>query len=157
MKNTHKFILACLCTFSVQISHADKVDDLMEVMHIKSQMIRGFDAMQPTIDMQVKQLSLNEAQTEELTRIYKEWFENDYEQEKVFEEAKNIYRKAFTDEELDDLITFYKMPIGEKFAITFPQIMQANTINSMKEGQRSQAILREKAKPFLEKLNKGSE
>jgi uncharacterized protein len=47
-------------------------------------------------------------------------------EKEIGEGMAKIYAQAFTEQELKDLVTFYKSPLGQKLLLTEPQAIQAS-------------------------------
>jgi uncharacterized protein len=54
----------------------------------------------------------------------------------------SVYASAFTEQELKDLVTFYKSPLGQKLLTTEPQAIQ-----------QSMAFMNQWAQSFAEMVN----
>ena len=52
---------------------------------------------------------------------------------KVREDKLNLYDKYFTREEIDDMIAFYKSPVGRKYVSMKPEITKEIVMKVMKE------------------------
>ena len=132
----------------------DAADELAELIGLKDQMESGFNAMLPIVIQQARQMNLNEDQTEQLKAIYKSWFMKDFDHESVTKEMIQLYAEEFTVEELKELTTFYKTPIGIKSLKVLPQLMAKGAQIGAKEGQAKQPELMKRLEPLLEQIKK---
>jgi hypothetical protein len=98
-------------------SHAQAASELLEVMHVEK-------SVDDAIDIMVKaQIQSNPdlAQVEDLLRAfltkYMAWsaLHDDYAQ---------LYVDTFTEDEIRQLVSFYRTPLGQKVIDTLPQIMR---------------------------------
>ena len=150
-----------LFSLSTSLAFAEPNEDAMhaaralaEVAGITDQMEAGFDAMLPIIKQQSEGLGLTPAEEVELTAIYKDWFQNDLDQQALLKQIVLLYAETFTVEELQDLIAFYQTPLGKKTLTTMPQLMAKCAELGVAEGQKKQHLLLEKLTPFFERVNK---
>ena len=131
-------------------SPADDADELMKAMKIKDQMLGGFEAMMPMIDQMAVQMGLDEAGKKELLAIYRDWYDEDIDHDKILKEVTALYRKAFTEDELRAMLAFFTSPVGQKVVMQSPQLMKEGAQIGMKEGQAKQEFLMKRLEPFME-------
>jgi len=149
-----------ICAFStLALAQTDQkalgaADELAELIGLKDQMESGFNAMIPIILQQAEQMNLSEDQTEELKGIYKSWFMEDFDHESTTKEIIQLYAQEFTAKELEELIAFYKTPIGIRSLKAMPQLMAKGAQIGAKEGQAKEPELMKRLKPFLEQIKK---
>lgn len=135
-------------------SPADEAEELMKVMRIKEQMLGGFEAMMPIVDQMAVQMGLDAEGKKELLAIYKDWFEEDIDRDKILKEVTELYRESFTKDEIRDMLGFFSSPVGQKVVLESPTLMKKGAEIGMLEGQKKQQFLLERLKPFLEKQGK---
>lgn len=141
-----------LCTISLSTVAQEKpIDELFSVMAMEEQMAGGFEAMLPVIDQMSTKFKLDSEGKEELKNIFRTWYNEDIDRSKMINEMKRLYSQAFTADEMAEIISFYKTPIGQKFLEKSPQLMQLGAQIGMKEAQSKQIKLMERVTPFLEK------
>jgi len=131
----------------------DSVDKMFEVMDMERQMNGGFEAMLPLIDQMAAQFRLDATGKEELTTIYRTWFNDDIDRDKMINTIKDLYAETFTEQEIDAITAFYRTDVGQKFLGKQPELMQIGAQLGMTEAQSKQAQLLERLQPFLEKYN----
>lgn len=124
---------------------------LAEVMGLKEQMSGGVQSMMPMIDKIALQLQLDAAGKTELIDIYKKWFENDLDHQKLLNELTKLYAETFTVQELDGLREFYLTPLGKKALKETPKVMQKGAQALMQEATAKQPLLMTKLNAFVEK------
>lgn len=127
------------------------VNELMVVMEIDKQMNGGFEAMLPAVDQLALQLSLNEEEKKELLDIYRAWFEEDIDRKKLVDGTADLYRQAFSEDEIKEMLQFFSTPTGKKVVKESPALMQKGAQLGMVEAQEKQALLLERLSPFIEK------
>jgi hypothetical protein len=132
------------------ITHADSADDLMDVMDVEKQMLGGFEAMLPMVDQMALQLSLSDTEKEELLNIYRTWFEDDIDREKLVKGTTDLYRQAFTNDEIKEMLAFFSSPTGQKVIQQSPTLMQEGAKLGMIEAQAKQSLLLARLNPFIE-------
>jgi len=124
--------------------------ELIQVMGLKEQMSTGFDAMMPMIQGQADQLNLSPEQQEKLIGIYKTWFTEDLDHDRMEKSIIRIYAQTFNEKELKELIAFYKTPLGKKVLEKTPELMETSALMGMDEATKNQGKLMERLTPFLE-------
>ncbi|MCF7481539.1 DUF2059 domain-containing protein [Vibrio sp. J1-1] len=155
MKNLRKFVVVALLVASpFGAMAADKqvpAERLLEVMKAEEQLTGGFEAMAPVIEQLANNLQLNNAEKEELVNIYRDWFINDLDRQKIIDELASLYAQTFNQQEIELMTEFYSTTAGQKFVEKAPALMQAGAQLGMQEAERAQPQLIEKLTPFLEK------
>jgi hypothetical protein len=127
------------------------VDEMFRVMSIDKQLTGGFEAMMPVIDQMTSQFKLDSEGKEELRGIFRKWFNEDIDREKIIREVKKLYSQTFTKDELRQVTKFYQSSVGKKFLEKSALLMQTGAQIGMEEAQTKQVKLMERVKPFLEK------
>ena len=153
----NKLILLLLmpCAFAAPVAAQEAaIDEMFRVMKMETQMTGGFEAMLPVVENMSAKLALNMEQEEELKEIFRTWFNEDFDKQKLVGEIKEIYTKSFSEEEIKEITRFYKTPVGKKFLELSPALMKEGARLGMLEGQQKQGKLRERIYPFLEKHGK---
>ncbi|ELB2962470.1 DUF2059 domain-containing protein [Vibrio parahaemolyticus] len=154
MKFLWKFIVIALLAanpISAIATDQDAAERLLKVMKVEKQLSEGFEAMTPMIDQLANSLQLNKSQTEELVNIYRDWFLNDIDRQRIIDELAILYSQTFSQQEIESMIVFYSTPEGQKFIEKAPALMQAGAQLGMQEAELAQPQLIEKLTPFLEK------
>ncbi len=127
------------------------VDEMFRVMSMDKQITGGFEAMMPVIDQMTSKFNLDSEGKEELRGIFRTWFNEDIDREKIIREVKKLYSQTFTNDELREVTKFYQSSVGKKFLEKSALLIQTGTQIGMKEAQTKQVKLIERVKPFLEK------
>jgi hypothetical protein len=127
------------------------VDKMFRVMAMDKQFAGGFEAMMPMIDQMSVRFKLNSEAKEELKDIFRSWFNEDINRDKLMKEMKERYSQSFTQNEISEITKFYQTTVGKKFLEKSVQLMKISAQAGMKEAQSKQSLLRERIKPFLEK------
>lgn len=129
----------------------NSVKELFAVMGMENQLQGGFEAMLPVVDQLAARYNLNVDEKEELRNIYRDWFDNDIDRKSIRDQLVTLYADNFTETEINELIVFYKTPLGQKFLQKNPELMRLGAQIGMHEGQAKQHLLLKKLKPFMEK------
>jgi len=127
------------------------IDEMFRVMSMDKQITGGFEAMLPVIDQMTARFKLDIQGKEELREIFRTWFNEDIDREKMINEVKKLYVQAFTNDELREVTKFYQTPVGKKFLEKSAQLMKYSAQIGMQEAQTKQVKLMDRVKPFLEK------
>jgi len=123
---------------------------LGEITGLKEQFASGFQSMMPMIVQQAQRMQLSNEQRAELLAIYRDWFNEDLDQQWMFDQSVLLYAKSFSKEELEAIIEFYETPAGKKALLVLPQLVQQGAELGMQEAQSKQDQLMKRLKPFLE-------
>ncbi len=133
------------------VAKEQPVDELFKVMSIETQLASGFEAMLPMIEQIAADLKLDNEGKAELIDIFRTWFREDIDRDKIYQQMKQLYVQAFSDDEIREITAFYQTAIGKKFIEVLPNLMKDGAQIGMQEAQVKQAKLMTRLKPFLEK------
>ncbi|QBG34655.1 DUF2059 domain-containing protein [Litorilituus sediminis] len=133
------------------VAKEQPVDELFKVMSIETQLASGFEAMLPMIEQIAADLKLDNEGKAELIDIFRTWFREDIDRDKIYQQMKQLYVQAFSDDEIREITAFYQTAIGKKFIEVLPNLMKDGAQIGMQEAQVKQAKLMARLKPFLEK------
>jgi len=153
----HRLLIALIAfapVFAKAAPDADTLkaaEEMAQTIGLEKQMLNGFNAMLPSIDMVAKRLNLAPAETEELKEIYRVWFMEDIDQADLRKQVISIYAESYSKDELTELTKFYKSSLGQKTLSTMPEIMRKSSTAGMQAAQAKQIALQERLKPFMEK------
>ena len=148
-----KILLALALVFPFTVSaqenkEADNLDELFELMNMDSMVETMHDQMQSIytevekdFNISSEELAINQKYREQMTNIMKK--EMSWQAMKV--DLKQIYLQNFTENEIADMIIFYKSSTGQSVLRTMPVVMQ----ESMKLGQ----AMAQKTLPKLQALS----
>jgi len=127
--------------------------ELAEEMKLREMLQAGFEAnIVPMVDQQAKAFGLSSAEKWTLLGIYNAWFQDDLDQEGMFEAIVQLYAEAFTEEELRETLEFYRTDVGRKVLKTLPQLTEQGVQIGMQEAAAKQELLQKRLKPFLEEV-----
>lgn len=114
---TFAFLIFASVGFAQTDSHTQAVNELMEVMNMKQQMEESAERM---FELQAKQMP----QIAQYKDIMLDFFNKYINWETIGEDIKQVYKNSFTEEEIRDLIAFFKTDTGQKFTTQNPEINQ---------------------------------
>ncbi len=112
------------------------LDELFQVM----EMDKVLDA---TIEAQVEAMARRQPQMGIYSEVMKKFFRKYLSWEALKPDTSALYLKAFTEEELRDLVTFYKTPTGQKALKKMPELMTAGAKIGQQRVQEHADELRE--------------
>lgn len=95
--------------------HLEKTIALLELMGAEKLMMRGF---RESMAMQLKA----SPQLVPFAGVIEAWAKEVMTWENVREPMARLYAEAFTEEEIDGLVTFYRSPLGQKLKETQPEL-----------------------------------
>ncbi len=116
----------------------NSVEELLLLMRIDETLTRTFAQMRPTFLQQFQQLAGDELTTEQaqITEKYLEKLFDLMEEEISWEKLKDdyirIYSAVYTEEEIQELIEFYRSPVGQKTVEQMPVLMEQSMAISQK-------------------------
>ncbi|MEM7561630.1 MAG: DUF2059 domain-containing protein [Pseudomonadota bacterium] len=131
-------------------SSKSSVEKLFSLTGIDEQMDAGFEAMLPMIENQAASLKLGPSAKNELKNIYREWFANDIDRDKVIKSMIDLYADTFTEHEIDELLRFYQSPVGQKFLRESPGLIKAGARLGMEEARSKAYRLQQRLQPFMD-------
>jgi hypothetical protein len=143
--------LVLLTLSPVSIANEAPIDEMFRVMSMDKQLTGGFEAMLPVIEQLTLQHKLDENAKEELKGIFRSWFEEDLERDKMLNDIKALYLQVFSEDEIKEITKFYQSRVGKKFLDNSNFLMQKGAQIGMQEAQSKQVKLMERVKPFLDK------
>jgi uncharacterized protein len=124
-------LLLCVpAVFADEASKAAKVEEFMRLSRMKETLEETMDAVSRQLDAQTMQSIVGGKLPPELQEDF-ERFQDDVVD--LVDGAMNwddmkphyvrIYMQAFTEEELDGIIAFYRSPVGQRFVEKMPELM----------------------------------
>jgi len=143
--------LMLLASSPVTMAQEAPIDEMFRVMSMDKQLTGGFEAMLPIVNQITMQNKLDENAKEELKSIFRSWFEQDLEHEKMLNDLKSLYMQVFSNSEIREITQFYQSPVGKKFLDNSAFLMQKGAQIGMQEAQSKQFLLMERVKPFLDR------
>ncbi|WP_412972158.1 DUF2059 domain-containing protein [Glaciecola sp. MF2-115] len=148
-------ILLFSLTANAQVvtTEKDKLDELLDIMKLDETMDLMFTQMR---DMQTDMLKGQDMSAEE-SAVHKDYlaklsdlFKAELSFEIMREEFKRIYRQNFTEQEIEEILAFYRSPAGQSVLRTMPVVMQ----ESMQVAQRAAQNLMPKVQALVEQRSK---
>lgn len=121
---------------------------LAEVIHLKSQLGGGFEAMMPMVKGMSERMMLTPEETKALEATFRSWYLEDFDHGKIYAETIRLYAATFSVEELILMTQFYGSPVGQKALTMMPDLLRQSVVMAMVEGKAKQ----EQLKARLERL-----
>ena len=109
------FGILCSPAFAQSSSEGQAIDDLMEVLNFEKQLEQSAERM---FDMQVKAMP----QIAQFKDVMMDFFDKHVTWDKLGDDIKSVYADLFTEQEVRDLIAFYKTPTGKKMVEKMPAL-----------------------------------
>ena len=134
------FLFTCVALFfflghgavadtSASASHRQAAVDLIDLMGLEEQMMGGASAM-------VDAMSSQSPELRPYRDVILEWAESIMTWETFGPQMTDIYVRAFSENELKDLVAFYKTPTGKKAISLMPELMQQGAQLGANEAQK---------------------
>ena len=112
---------------------------LLEVIDFKSTARAAADASFAPVMDQMKGQGLPDEAIVEMKAAADKFFTRTFEDPELNPELAKVYENTFTNEEMEELIVFYKTPVGQKTLQTMPQVMQESGMVGQKIAAKNQA------------------
>ena len=146
MKKTLTLLSICLVTLSIQAQTStkrEKIQKLLEIsgagkigIQVMNQMMSNFKSSYNTVNQQFWDDFKNEVKAEDIVNL-----------------VIPIYEKHYSEQDIEQLIIFYKSPIGQKAIVVTPVISQESMVAGQQWGIEigKKVIDKLKEKGLLEK------
>jgi len=128
MKKSIFLLLFSVCIFSGTFAQSkqESIKELMHIMKSDSMMMKMVDQMMPAImnrvNLKMKDQADAKEKSEKVMIILKQIITEMT--PKIMDQIVLSYDKYYTENEIKDIITFYKSPTGQKSINTMPLIMK---------------------------------
>lgn len=145
--------IACLITSSVWASsnsHRQAAEELLKVSNLSSTMDRMIMQM---VEMQLQQKPMMEPYRD----ILLQFFNKHLSYSSIKYDFIDIYTEEFSEQELREIIKFYKTPVGKKTITKLPILMQKGAQVGMAKVRTHQQELREMLEAESKKLKAENE
>lgn len=133
------FALAPISTARADEAANKAAEELLLAMKADKSFAQSIDQV---VDLQVKQ----NPQIEKFRPVLKKFFDKHMSWDAVKSEMIALYAKEFTTEELQEMVKFYKSPVGQKMAEKTPILTAKSMDIGMRRLQANQAELQEMLK-----------
>lgn len=136
--------------FADEASHKKAVIELLEVTNSRKMLDQIVVYMDSMMRQQFLEMDLPPEENATVEQIQKEmmdWFSEYMAWENMQQLYIEIYIEVFTEEEIKELVAFYKSPLGQKLLAKMPELME-------KSMTKTQAVLQKKMPEFQERLQK---
>lgn len=143
-------LLVSTPAISDENSHRQAVLNLLEVINAKQINEQVLVSISKMIDDQVDTRQLSPEGTEVRERLKKEmlaWISETLTWDKLKNITVDLYLDIFSEEEINELITFYRSPLGRKMLNRMPEVIQ-------KTMQKTQAIVQQSMPEFQRRIQK---
>ncbi len=124
-----KYLLIALLAFvpvwarADDTSHRAAAAKLIELVNGREVMRSAFlSALDASISAQMKD-QLASAEYKDTRQAMVDWFDQDFKWDELEVKFVDVYVKAFTEDELNQLTAFYQSPLGKKTLTQLPQVM----------------------------------
>lgn len=127
-------IIASPCIFASEASHQNAAKELIEVVDIDTVLDAMYENMNATIAQSlVKQDPCFESIKKPLADLFTKHNQKILNAELFKKKMQEIYVETFTEPEIQEIIAFYKTPVGQKTLKTMPLVMTKSSEFAQKE------------------------
>ncbi|WP_428243445.1 DUF2059 domain-containing protein [Gynuella sp.] len=129
-----KFWIVCLllCSFTAVAADSSKeakVVELMDLMNMNALIDNMYAQMEPMLQNVSKELDIKPSEQPLFDQYYKDVvaiMKADFSWEKMQPGMIDLYSRQFSEQEIDDMLAFYKTETGQAVLKKMPQLMQAS-------------------------------
>ena len=140
-------------SFADQISHRKAVDELFILMKTSKMMDSVKIQTKKILFQQLREQDIPEAKKPIFNKYMSKMIElitNTVNWDKIKPQMTDLYVSNFSENEINDMLAFYRSPTGKKFVEKMPVIMQ----KSMEIGQKQSRTMIPKLNRLLEQMKK---
>ncbi len=146
-------VFACLATASADEARQHALaEELVNAMDMDKNLEQSYEIVKQMIPAQIEQMGVSESETSEEAKARMQavidFMAKEFSWENIKEEYISIYTATFTEEELAELVEFYKSPVGRRFTEKQPELMK----RTMEVTQRRMKEIMPKIKKFVEDM-----
>jgi len=123
-------------------SHDQAAAELLQVLGVERQ-------MQLVINTMTDAMLKNNPVLSPVRGTILEWFQKYFTWEQLGPEFVKLYKEAFTESEMRELLAFYKTPTGQKVLMKMPELMQKGAVIGESIGQAHSGELQDMLKAKL--------
>ena len=137
-------------SFADKASHKRTALEFLEVSNTKEVLDQMMTSIENMMEQQFKTKKLTPEEEETAIAIQKEtmdWFSGLFAWEQIQDLYVDIYVKVFTEDELKEIIQFYRSPLGQKLLNKMPELLQESI-------EKMQILVQDKMPEFQERLQK---
>lgn len=157
------FFIVMLLTFSINClatpATKETIDELFEVTQAQKMMDSIYGQMDGMFKQMVEGMNVSESQKPILDNFFVKYnalIKEDMSWEKLKGPMAEAYAKVYSEDEVKDIIKFYKSPPGQKMLVKMPELMHASMVivqDIMKDMMPKINKLQNELKTELEKEN----
>jgi hypothetical protein len=119
-------------------SHHAAAVKLIETIGGKEVMRNAFAAV---VDSMPASKMWSAAQNAEMKQAVFQWFDEDFKWEDLSSQLADIYTKALSEDEINQLIAFYQTPLGKKTLSVLPEVMKEASVMGQQYAASKQGLL----------------
>jgi hypothetical protein len=138
-----------------EASHKAAAAKLVAKMNSKETMKKGFNAMMEPMIKQLSAQGLPPAAIQEVKDAVTEWFDKEMDFEALMPKMAEMYAQEFSEAEINQLVSFYETPLGQKLLAAMPALMQKGAAISQEQLQGKQASLQKRIVEIMTKYAPG--
>ena len=136
--------------FAGEASYKRAALELLEVANTQEMLDQMMTSITSMMEQQFKAMKLPPEGKEAAAAFQKEimvWFSDFFAWEQIQDLYVDIYVKVFTEDELKEIIQFYRSPLGQKLLNKMPELLQESI-------EKMQILVQDKMPEFQERLQK---
>lgn len=133
-----KSIFAALITLS-SFASAEPVYELLEITGGKEQIVQVQNQFFNVIANQNPTFAKHK-------ELVKQWAQESFSWDEMKVGLAEVYKRHYTEDEIEQMVAFYKTPLGKKIIVTLPQVFSESAQVGMMVAQKNQSKLQEMIK-----------
>ncbi|MEN8774586.1 MAG: DUF2059 domain-containing protein [Akkermansiaceae bacterium] len=116
------FSLLLLPASAQEAAKLTPIDQLLKIMKFEQTVMDGGEAGFAMVEQSLAGQDLNKEEMGEVKDAFMDYMGKVASDPQLKEKTKAVYAKAFTDDEISQLIAFYKTPVGQKSLDVLPTL-----------------------------------
>jgi len=139
-----RLMLAAMLPFLAPLSaqEAPAVTSHQKAARDLYRMVGGANTAEADADAMLSAMTGSNPQLAEYNDVIKKWYQKVFASGTFEMEIGNLYAQFFTEQEIKELMVFYKTPLGQKTLKTLPEIMKQGAMIGAKHAEANIEELR---------------
>jgi hypothetical protein len=145
----HVALLATVSLHASELSHRKAAEDMLNLVSGPNMFKAGANLALGPMLARMRDENVTEKYIAEMRQAFVDWIEKDMLWEEISPPMIDLYMETFSEEELQEIIVFYKTPVGQKTLKTLPQLMAAGGRIGESYAKTKQVALLQRIQPII--------
>jgi hypothetical protein len=134
------FLVPCMASAD-DASHRQAALKLLDEIKAKDVMRDAFMSIVDVMASSQANSKMPPAEAADMKQAVIDWFDQDFKWDDLKSQLADVYVKSFTEDELNQLATFYQTPLGQKTLSALPQVMKQGAVLGQQYALSKQSLL----------------